>query len=242
MKLISFKITSEGVRKIRCQASVQGRYSLLGDSYCTTKNRFLNLERKLSKYPDLKCQYKNFIHEYISLNYVEAVLAAKLSSCKYLMPHHCFIRPQSSTTKRRVVSDASCKTSFGKSLNEIQKVGFGSNDMQSRPTSPKCTIKYRSMMPIRYIRYSRRSVSCNSLSASIGTRHDVKSLDMFSGRDTFEESLKLKVEMSEILKCGCFKLRNWASNDERLLSDVPDAHRETFKNIDELWVFRENLS
>lgn len=256
--------------------------SLLGDSYCTAKNRFLNLERKLSKYPELKCQYKSFIHEYISLNHMEAVPAAKLSSCKYFMPHHCVIKPQSSTTKLRVVFDASCKTSFGKSLNEIQKVGPTiQNDLFSIlvrfrfkrfAITADVTKMYRQIQvdeadsyvqcilwrdnpneklqifrlktvtygtaaaPFLAIRCLHQLGHEKTLSHSVGSTailNDFYVDDMLSGGDTFEEALKLKKEVSEILKCGCFELRKWASNDERLLRDVPDAHRETFKNIDE---------
>ncbi|XP_055634246.1 uncharacterized protein LOC129774521 [Toxorhynchites rutilus septentrionalis] len=41
----------------------------------------------------------------------------------YYIPHSCVIKPDSSTTKLRVVFDASAKTSTGKSLNDLQAVG-----------------------------------------------------------------------------------------------------------------------
>lgn len=39
------------------------------------------------------------------------------------IPHHCVTKEDSSTTKLRVVFDASCRTSNGKSLNDILLVG-----------------------------------------------------------------------------------------------------------------------
>lgn len=42
---------------------------------------------------------------------------------KYYLPHQAVIRENSITTKVRVVFDASCKTSNGKSLNDILHVG-----------------------------------------------------------------------------------------------------------------------
>ncbi|XP_058827527.1 uncharacterized protein LOC131687455 [Topomyia yanbarensis] len=41
----------------------------------------------------------------------------------YHLPHHAVIREESTTTKVRVVFDASCKTSSGKSLNDALLVG-----------------------------------------------------------------------------------------------------------------------
>ncbi|UYV76911.1 K02A2.6-like, partial [Cordylochernes scorpioides] len=41
----------------------------------------------------------------------------------YYIPHHCVLREQSSTTKLRVVFDASCKTSNNYSLNEFLHTG-----------------------------------------------------------------------------------------------------------------------
>lgn len=42
---------------------------------------------------------------------------------RYFIPHHCVIKPDSSTTRLRVVFDASCKTTSGYSLNDILCVG-----------------------------------------------------------------------------------------------------------------------
>jgi len=41
----------------------------------------------------------------------------------YVIPHHAVLRPDSSTTKLRVVFDASAKSSSGVSLNNILTVG-----------------------------------------------------------------------------------------------------------------------
>ncbi|XP_062535430.1 uncharacterized protein LOC134204669 [Armigeres subalbatus] len=41
----------------------------------------------------------------------------------YYLPHHCVVRPDSTTTKLRVVFDASCSTDTGVSLNDALMVG-----------------------------------------------------------------------------------------------------------------------
>ncbi|XP_062557941.1 uncharacterized protein LOC134222807 [Armigeres subalbatus] len=72
--------------------------------------RFLNLEKKLDKQPDLKNQYCQFIREYELLGHMREVqedLTDEASSTFYL-PHHCILRPASTTTKLRVVFDIRC--------------------------------------------------------------------------------------------------------------------------------------
>lgn len=41
----------------------------------------------------------------------------------YFLPHHAILKPSSTSTKLRVVYDASCKTSSGFSLNDTLMTG-----------------------------------------------------------------------------------------------------------------------
>lgn len=93
--------------------------SQLGRSDHIAKQRFYNLERKLSRDPNLKQMYADFIDEYERLGHLERVREFDFSEPHYFIPHHCVLKPTSSTTKLRVVFDASCKTSNGLSLNDI---------------------------------------------------------------------------------------------------------------------------
>lgn len=92
----------------------------LGSSYMMAEKRFLNLEKKLDKYPDHKAQYANFIKEYGQMGHLSKVDKPQFG---YYMPHHSVIRTKSETTKLRVVFDGSAKTSSKKSLNDIQFIG-----------------------------------------------------------------------------------------------------------------------
>ncbi|UYV70791.1 hypothetical protein LAZ67_8000627 [Cordylochernes scorpioides] len=115
--------------------STDGRYSVglpfksvpnLGDSRQNAMKRFLALERKLHKSSNLLQQYKDFMMEYLSLNHMELIPKNerdKPSDKCYYIPHHCVLREQSSTTKLRVVFDASCKTSNNYSLNDFLHTG-----------------------------------------------------------------------------------------------------------------------
>lgn len=71
-------------------------------------------------------QYQSFIDEYVSLGHCHEVQvdpATEDARKSYYLPHHCVLNPNSSTTKLRVVFDASSKTSTNYSLNDIMMNG-----------------------------------------------------------------------------------------------------------------------
>ncbi|XP_041450267.1 uncharacterized protein LOC121404604 [Drosophila obscura] len=96
---------------------------LLGESYHQTLRRFLSLERKLDRRPDVKSLYAAFIKEYLDLGHMSLVPAESISSCRYFLPHHCVTKEDSSTTKLRVVFDGSASTSSGYFLNDVLMAG-----------------------------------------------------------------------------------------------------------------------
>ncbi|XP_037930653.1 uncharacterized protein LOC119665503 [Teleopsis dalmanni] len=96
--------------------------SLLGESKHIAINRFLALERRLDKDVILKKQYVQFMNEYAALGHMERDDINQVTP-HYVIPHHGVLRPDSSTTKLRVVFDASCKTSSGLSLNDTMFTG-----------------------------------------------------------------------------------------------------------------------
>ncbi|KAH8346294.1 hypothetical protein KR084_005848, partial [Drosophila pseudotakahashii] len=94
----------------------------LGNSFEVAKRRFCSLERRLSRDPDMKKMYLEFMEEYLSLGHMSPT--DKIPSAPhYVIPHQCVLRPQSTSTKLRVVFDASCKSSTQISLNDILMVG-----------------------------------------------------------------------------------------------------------------------
>lgn len=97
--------------------------SNLGNSKEIAFRRFHALERKLTKDPELKRQYHEFMEEYIKLGHMELVKDLDTSKPHYFLPHHGVINPGSTTTKLRVVFDASMKTSTNLSLNDILHTG-----------------------------------------------------------------------------------------------------------------------
>lgn len=93
----------------------------LGDSRKKALATFFHLEKRFERNAKLKTEYIKFINEYISLGHMQ--LADKTNNLVYYLPHHAVLRDDSTTTKLRVVFNASQKTMNGLSLNEQMAMG-----------------------------------------------------------------------------------------------------------------------
>lgn len=97
----------------------------LGNSYRMAYHRMVGLERRFAKDPALKEAYKACIEDDIAKEYLRRCSASELhyKDQAYFMPHHAVVKASSTTTKLRVVYDASAKTSSGTSLNDQLLIG-----------------------------------------------------------------------------------------------------------------------
>ncbi|XP_060644814.1 uncharacterized protein LOC132783576 [Drosophila nasuta] len=93
----------------------------LGHSRATALAQFLRNESRLKRNDSLKEQYDSVIQEYLDLGHMTQVPPS--SSGNYYLPHHAVLKPDSTTTKLRIVFNASSPTSNGKSLNDILHTG-----------------------------------------------------------------------------------------------------------------------
>ncbi|XP_059062702.1 uncharacterized protein LOC131855445 [Achroia grisella] len=85
--------------------------------------RFYAIERRLSRDSNLRSQYTDFMSDYIDSGHMSLVPANEVGLGKYYIPHHCVLRPDSTTTRLRVVFDASAKDLNHRSLNDTQLIG-----------------------------------------------------------------------------------------------------------------------
>ncbi|XP_041451287.1 uncharacterized protein LOC121404935 [Drosophila obscura] len=94
----------------------------LGHSRSAAQAQFLRNEQRLQRNLPLKKQYDSVIQEYLELGHMTAVRPSHDSGHFYL-PHHAVFKPDSTTTKLRVVFNASSPSSNGKSLNDTLHAG-----------------------------------------------------------------------------------------------------------------------
>ena len=83
----------------------------LPQNYQLVVGRLRSMSQKLSKIPELLKQYDKIIDEQLDKIVIERVTAnSEEGPLKYYIPHHPVITPSKSTTKIRIVYDASDKT------------------------------------------------------------------------------------------------------------------------------------
>lgn len=91
---------------------------VMGPSREIALKRFLNLEKKLSTNEELKTEYHRTMQEYIQSGHMKVADQRNAEGREYFLPHHAVFKESSTTTKVRVVFDASCRTEDGTSLND----------------------------------------------------------------------------------------------------------------------------
>ncbi|UYV82903.1 hypothetical protein LAZ67_22001336 [Cordylochernes scorpioides] len=97
--------------------------SLLGESKPQAINCFLRMEQILKQQPQVYHTYKDFMQEYLVLGHMNEVKGNGNDHKAFYLPHHPIIKEKSSTTKLRVVINASAKTTTGYSLEDILHTG-----------------------------------------------------------------------------------------------------------------------
>ncbi|XP_043499936.1 uncharacterized protein LOC122522719 [Polistes fuscatus] len=130
---------TEGTQEVECETHYTqntkrdetGRYIVrlpfrekghdYSELYHIALRRFHNLWKKLNANPELRKEYERTMQEYLTLGHMSLVEDDPTGGC--YLPHHAVIKSTSTTTKVRVVFDASAKNSQGISLNSTLLVG-----------------------------------------------------------------------------------------------------------------------
>lgn len=96
--------------------------SILGHSYNAARAKWFAVERQLHKNSELEGMYTQFMLEYESLGHMSEI-EPPLKEPHYFLPHFHVLKLDSTSTKLRVVFNASAPTSTGFSLNDVLLVG-----------------------------------------------------------------------------------------------------------------------
>ncbi|XP_060665532.1 uncharacterized protein LOC132797770 [Drosophila nasuta] len=94
------------------------------EKFIYSAGSILKNENRLSRNDSLKEQYNAVLQEYVDLGHMTPISPqAIVTTPNFYLPHHAVFKPDSTTTKVRVVFNASCPSSNGNSLNDILHSG-----------------------------------------------------------------------------------------------------------------------
>ncbi|XP_036344598.1 uncharacterized protein LOC118753833 [Rhagoletis pomonella] len=99
----------------------------LGPSRAHAMKQAIRMEHMLNKKPELKKEYIRVLDEYLTLDHMKPITSDEIHQNdnyhSYYLPHHSVIKPDSKSTKVRVVFNASKPSASGVSLNDILHIG-----------------------------------------------------------------------------------------------------------------------
>ena len=115
--------TSEG--RFEIQIPFKDNLSELVNNYSSTLSQFLSNEKRLQRNEPLREKYVEFMREYEQLGHMTEVDVTQDApeTKTFYFPHHAVEKPDSTTTKVRIVFNGSSKTASGLSLNDTQCIG-----------------------------------------------------------------------------------------------------------------------
>ncbi|XP_070855585.1 uncharacterized protein [Drosophila suzukii] len=225
---------------------------VIGRSRQIALNRFHALERKLNHRPDFSQQYASTIQEYFDLKQIKEVKGSEeehtrinaqrqLSISACTVPHHAVIKDDSLTTKMRVVYDDSCKTSNGRSLNDILCTGPAlQNDLGGVILNWRLH-RYVFVADITkmYRCIDMHEEDAHNVWHCLGTlqiasderkryplaehvlKKEIYVDDVQTGHETIDGALKIRNDVIAALQSAGMELKKWASNHPDILESIP---------------------
>ncbi|XP_024869854.1 uncharacterized protein LOC112453358 [Temnothorax curvispinosus] len=178
----------------------------IGDTLQRAMLLYKKMKSRLLQRPTIANQYHKFLAEYESMGHMKLASAceASLFSPVYI-PHHFVLRGSSSTTKLRVVFNASCKTSDGTSLNDHLMVG--PNLQQGLDEGKAFPAALQILEEQTYVD------------------------DVLFGEDDIATLKETRAQLIALMKRGGFPLHKWSA---KLLQDIPvDQCESSDRNLKE---------
>ncbi|XP_062541003.1 uncharacterized protein LOC134209034 [Armigeres subalbatus] len=223
----------------------------LGSSRAIAKKRFISMERRLDANLQLKAMYTAFMHEYVQMGHMKEVQTDDEDSTpEFFIPHHCVLKPDSTTTKLRMICEASyCGSGcIGTRSLETQKkvpngmaASIGSvaaqdflEDSSQEPlkTYKLTTVTYGTSSATRCLNKCADEGAERYPAAAAVVKKCFYVDDMLAGSHTIEEGKQLCKDVLELLKEYGFNLRKWNTNNPAILAEIPPDLRDEREILD----------
>ncbi|XP_037929938.1 uncharacterized protein LOC119664538 [Teleopsis dalmanni] len=221
----------------------KGDTSTFGNSQKNALRRFLSMERRLDSNIELKLEYVKFMQDYENLGHMSMVKDLDLNSPHYFIPHHYVIKPDSTTTKLRVVGPTIQNElvitllrfrlyQYGitaditimyrqfwlhRSDRNFQLILWREHKSQNISVYQLNTVTYGTssaqFLATRCLHYIADNYPYRKETGKMILKRDFYVDDMISGADDLETLQAIKNETTEILDFYNLSLTKWNSNN-----------------------------
>ncbi|XP_055388167.1 uncharacterized protein LOC129616536 [Condylostylus longicornis] len=211
----------------------------IGNSKHIAITRLFGMEKQFCKNQQFQEDHIKCINEYNNINHIQKVGSIDLGNenqkiISNYLPYHDVIKKSSSTTKLRVVFDASRPTFNGSSLNNKMMEGalikttwpLFCSDFKSKSNLHLTTPIIGEYFATRVLKQLTTDERIRYPSASQATLESFYIDDLLSGADSLEEALQFQKQLINMMASSGFSLRTWSSNAAPFLKAVPKEHRE----------------
>ncbi|XP_077255144.1 uncharacterized protein LOC143893524 [Temnothorax americanus] len=210
-------------------------------------NRFRALERRFKLDAEFKLSYNKFMQDYLNNGYMKLIERPfPVDGPVFYLPHHGVVKSDSTTTKLRVVFDASAKDLNGVSLNDVLRSGPKLQTdivvilLRFRVGRVALTADVRQMF-LRILvergqcdyqrivwRFSESDPILDylmltvtfGLTCSPVLEESVYVDDVVASAESEGEARELQRQLQALLKTAGFELRKWASSHPSVLADL----------------------
>ncbi|XP_075167803.1 uncharacterized protein LOC142239957 [Haematobia irritans] len=227
---------------------------VLGSSRRAAMGQYLRTEKNLKKSPELASEYETVLSEYLELDHMEPTTSSEI--CKdekyysFYLPHHAIVKPERTSTKVRVVFNASKKTSTGLSLNDILHTGpILQNDLMNRVLFRNSETEHihdyclktvtfgvncAPYLAIRTLQQLSEDGVATHPNASGILKHQVYVDDILSGGHSLAEAKYYLLQLIALLDSAGFPLKKLTANHTEILNQMPpeDLLNEDFLKLE----------
>ncbi|XP_048508863.1 uncharacterized protein LOC105691000 [Athalia rosae] len=210
----------------------------LGDSQHTAHQCLLRILKRLGRDAQYCELYTQFMQEYERAKHMIKLDDSSASRRPhYYLPHHGVLKPDSSTTKLRVVSNGSSASSTGYSVNDLMHAGpnlmlnifdllirIRRHEQEEESHYHLTTVTYgtkvapfsavRTLLQLAEDEGSRYPLAVEPIT------HGRYVDDIFGGSDTVDELTQTARQLIQLCHAGGFPLAIWHSTSRQLLEEV----------------------
>ncbi|XP_011858578.1 PREDICTED: uncharacterized protein LOC105556116 [Vollenhovia emeryi] len=231
----------------------------IGSNRKIALRRLNHVERAFKGNLTYRDRYTPFMFEYVKLGHM-SIVSDPVSDPENIvyLPHHGVFKESSTSTKLRVVFDASAKNNVGVSLNDALHIGADlqkmfrqvlvhpdDRDFQRilwRFSLDEPVGEYRlntviygqgcaTYLAVRCLRQLAMEQLEKYPLASSAILNDTYVDDIISGADTVDAARALQEQLSSLLREGGFEAHKWCSNSESVLTEIPMNLRGSGSNL-----------